>query len=123
MSAKVKRELALAPRSVDAGRSSKAADAIGSYDPAAATRGSYDPAAPATIEATGDCRPVVAVADDVLDVAGATQLLRIGRNMVYELVARNAIPHRRLGKQIRFSRAAIMRWLDSWSLRIAKEGQ
>jgi len=38
------------------------------------------------------------------------------------LVARNAIPHRRLGKQIRFSRAAIMRWLDPWSSQGAKEG-
>jgi excisionase family DNA binding protein len=63
------------------------------------------------------------VADDVLDVAGATRLLRIGRNTVYELVARNAIPHRRLGKQIRFSRAAVMRWLGGWSLQGAKEGQ
>jgi excisionase family DNA binding protein len=59
----------------------------------------------------------------VLDVAGAAQLLRVGRNTVYELVARNAIPHRRLGNRIRFSRAAIMRWLASWSLQGAKEGQ
>jgi excisionase family DNA binding protein len=64
------------------------------------------------------------VADDaVLDVADVTELLRIGRNTVYELVGRNAIPHRRRGKQIRFSRVAIMRWLGSWSLQGAKEGQ
>src|SRR5262249_38829203 len=62
-------------------------------------------------------------ADEVLDVDGATKLLRIGRNTIYELVGRNEIPHRRLGKQIRFSRAAIMRWLDSWSSQDAKEGQ
>jgi len=123
MHAKLKRDLT--PRGVDACRSSEAAEAIpaGSYDPAAATRGSYAPAAPATIDTTGDTDPVAAVTEDVLDVADVTRLLRIGRNMVYKLVARNAIPHRRLGKQIRFSRAAIMRWLDSWSLRIAKEGQ
>jgi excisionase family DNA binding protein len=60
--------------------------------------------------------------DDVLDVAGAMQLLRVGRNTVYELVARNEIPHRRLGKQIRFSRVAIMRWFASWSSQGAKEG-
>jgi excisionase family DNA binding protein len=82
--------------------------------------GSYDPVTSAGSEPdAGD----PAAVDDVLDVAGATQLLRVGRNTVYELVARNAIPHRRLGKQIRFSRAAIMRWLDSWSLQGAKEGQ
>lgn len=62
-------------------------------------------------------------ADDVLDVVQVARVLRIGRNTIYELVGRNAIPHRRLGKQIRFSRAAIMRWLDSWSLQGAKERQ
>jgi excisionase family DNA binding protein len=58
----------------------------------------------------------------VLDVEDVRELLHLGRNKVYELVARNAIPHRRFGKQIRFSHAAIMRWLDSWSARDAKEG-
>jgi excisionase family DNA binding protein len=62
-------------------------------------------------------------ADDVLDVVQVGRVLRIGRNTIYELVGRNAIPHRRLGKQIRFSRAAIMRWLDSWSSQGAKERQ
>ena len=61
--------------------------------------------------------------DDVLDVVQVARVLRIGRNTIYELVGRNAIPHRRLGKQIRFSRAAIMRWLDSWSSHGAKERQ
>jgi excisionase family DNA binding protein len=61
--------------------------------------------------------------DDVLDVPRVATLFAIGRNTVYDLVARNAIPHRRLGKQIRFSRTAVMRWLDSWSLRDQKEGQ
>jgi excisionase family DNA binding protein len=64
-----------------------------------------------------------AMSDDVLDVPGAARLLRIGRNSVYDLVGRNEIPHRRLGKQIRFSRAAIMRWFASWSSQDAKEGQ
>jgi excisionase family DNA binding protein len=87
-------------------------------------RGSYDPGG----HANGKARAAHAtdeqmLVDDVLDVEGATQLLRIGRNTVYELVGRNEIPHRRLGKQIRFSRAAIMRWLDSWSSQGAKEGQ
>jgi excisionase family DNA binding protein len=50
--------------------------------------------------------------DEVIDVQAVARLLHVGRNTVYELVGRNAIPHRRLGKQIRFSRAAVMRWLD-----------
>jgi excisionase family DNA binding protein len=61
--------------------------------------------------------------DDVIDVRGAVRMLRVGRNKVYEMVARNEIPHRRFGRRIRFSRVAIMRWLDSWSLQGAKEGQ
>ena len=61
--------------------------------------------------------------DAVLDVEEVASLLRIGRNTIYELVGRNEIPHRRLWKQIRFSRRALMRWLDSWSLQGAKERQ
>jgi excisionase family DNA binding protein len=58
---------------------------------------------------------------DVLVVDDVARLLRVGRNAVYDLVARNAIPHCRLGKHIRFSRAAVMQWLSSWSSRGAKE--
>lgn len=55
---------------------------------------------------------------DVLDVAGAMALLRLGRNTVYQLCAQNKIPHRRIGGvegrrgEIRFSRAALLRWLE-----------
>lgn len=86
-------------------------DMLGPYDPTAQARGD------------GSATPSESFLDDVLDVEGATRLLRIGRNTIYELVGRNEIPHRRLGKQIRFSRAAIMRWLDPWSSQGAKEGQ
>ena len=57
---------------------------------------------------------------DVIDVPAVARLLSVGRNTVYAMVSRNAIPHRRLGKQIRFHRAAVMRWLDSWSSRGAE---
>ena len=73
--------------------------------------------------ATSGGTPDLLSDDDVLDVAEAAKLLRIGRNLLYELVGRNKIPHRRLGKQIRFSRAAVMRWLAQCSLQDAKEGQ
>lgn len=59
---------------------------------------------------------------DVIDVPAVARMLAVGRNTVYAMVARNAIPHRRLGKQIRFHRAAVMRWLSSWSSQGAKEG-
>lgn len=60
--------------------------------------------------------------NDVLDVAQVTALLRVGRNHVYNLVSRNEIPHRRVGKHLRFSRAAIVRWLEGWSSQVAQEG-
>lgn len=60
-------------------------------------------------------------ASDVLVVEDVSRLLRVGRNAVYDLVAKNAIPHCRLGKHIRFSRVAVMQWLSSWSSRGAKE--
>lgn len=59
--------------------------------------------------------------DDVLDVPDVMRLLHLGRNSVYGLVSRHEIPFRRLGKQIRFSREALMRWLSSCSLQGAKE--
>jgi excisionase family DNA binding protein len=89
-----------------------APDMLGAYEPSAQPGGDGNSATsePAAI-------------DEVLDVERAARLLQIGRNTIYELVGRNEIPHRRLGRQIRFSRAAIMRWLDSWSSQDAKEGQ
>jgi len=61
--------------------------------------------------------------DDVaLDVPQVATLLCVGRNTIYALVARNQIPHRRLGKAIRFSRTAVMSWLST-SWQVAKEGE
>ncbi len=76
--------------------------------------------APPFLRPANDEQPTV---DAVLDVEDVARLLRVGRNTVYELVGRDEIPNRRLGKQIRFSRAAIMRWLDPWSSRGADERQ
>ena len=63
--------------------------------------------------ATPQIRPAndAQATSDVLDVEETARLLRVGRNTIYELVGRNEIPHRRLGKQIRFSRDALMSWL------------
>ena len=61
--------------------------------------------------------------EDVLTVAQAAKFLRMGRNAVYDAVGRGQIPHRRIGRAIRLSRAALVRWLGSWSSQDAKEGQ
>jgi excisionase family DNA binding protein len=64
----------------------------------------------------------LAVPDDVLDVPHVASLLRVGRSTIYALVAKNQIPHRRLGRAIRFSRASVMSWLST-SWQVAKEGR
>ena len=52
-------------------------------------------------------------ADDAITVAEAAKLLRVGRNALYEAVARGEVPHLRIGKLIRLSRQAVMRSLSS----------
>jgi len=80
-------------------------------------------ATPANVDDHEATSSVVGVdAEAVLDVEDIATLLRVGRNTVYSLVAKNQIPHRRLGKQIRFSRAAVMSWLSA-SWQVAKEGK
>jgi excisionase family DNA binding protein len=51
------------------------------------------------------------------------KFLQLGRNAVYDAIGRGEIPHRRIGRAIRLSRAALVRWLGSWSSQDAKEGQ
>ena len=49
--------------------------------------------------------------NDVLTVEQAAKFLRLGRNAVYDAIGRGEIPHRRIGRMIRLSRAALVRWL------------
>jgi excisionase family DNA binding protein len=60
--------------------------------------------------------------DEVLTVVDVAKLLRVGRNSLYEAIRRDEVPHRRIGRKILLSRRAIMRWLEGWSLQVAKEG-
>lgn len=69
-----------------------------------------------------DPRADAAADPDVLTVEEGAALLRIGRNTLYHAIGRGQIPHRKIGKVIRLSRAALVRWLDSWSTQDAKEG-
>lgn len=48
---------------------------------------------------------------EVLDVEAVAALLKLGRNAVYDACARGEIPHRRIGKSLRFSKSAILNWL------------
>jgi hypothetical protein len=46
------------------------------------------------VQAANENEPGIEDADAVLDVEQVARLLRVGRNTIYELVTRNAIPHR-----------------------------
>jgi excisionase family DNA binding protein len=80
----------------------------------------FEPATKGAV-AAASARPTAA--DEVIDVQAVARLLHVGRNTVYALVARNQIPHRRLGKQIRFHQAAVMQWLGSWCVQNEREGR
>jgi excisionase family DNA binding protein len=49
---------------------------------------------------------------DVMTVEDGAAFLRIGRNALYDAIGRGEVPHRRIGKSIRLSRAALVRWLE-----------
>jgi excisionase family DNA binding protein len=65
---------------------------------------------------------VAELADDVLDVRGAMALLKVGRDAIYAGCARQEIPHRKIGRTLRFSRNALVRWLDSCGQQGAQKG-
>ena len=48
----------------------------------------------------------------LLTVPEVAKVLRIGRNLAYELVARGEIPSVRLGRVIRVPRSSLERWLE-----------
>jgi excisionase family DNA binding protein len=50
---------------------------------------------------------------EIMDVAETAAFLRVGKNAVYDLVARNEIPHKRVGRSIRFARSALLAWLGA----------
>lgn len=61
-------------------------------------------------------------ADATLSAEAAARFLGVDRKTVYEYANRGVIPHRRLGKRLLFSRAALVSWLDHASLRRPGKG-
>ena len=62
----------------------------------------------------GSCdewKPPATVASDVLTADEVAGLLRVDRKTVYDAAGRGELPHRRLGKRLVFSRAALLDWL------------
>jgi len=48
---------------------------------------------------------------DVLNADEVARLLRVDRKTVYDAAGRGHMPHRRIGKRLVFSRAALLDWL------------
>ena len=59
---------------------------------------------------------------NLLTVPEAAKLLRIGRNLAYDLVARGEIPSVRLGRVIRVPRTALEQWLEAPSRASGQDG-
>lgn len=53
---------------------------------------------------------------DVLDVREAAGYLKFSRRKLYDLVRRGVVPHKRIGRQYRFSRPALAAWLSGPSV-------
>ena len=48
----------------------------------------------------------------LLTVPEAARILRISRNLAYELVRQNVLPHIRLGRRILVPRRALQSWIE-----------
>ncbi len=49
---------------------------------------------------------------EVLDVDGASELIGISPDSINYYVQNNLIPHKKIGKHTRFSRAYLLRWIE-----------
>ena len=52
--------------------------------------------------------------DEVLDVEAVAAWLDIGVNLVRKLAFEGKIPARKVGREWRFSKRALLAWLESW---------
>jgi excisionase family DNA binding protein len=49
--------------------------------------------------------------EPLLDASEAAQLLRVPRSTLYELVRSRGLPHIKVGRALRFTRADLSRWI------------
>jgi len=49
---------------------------------------------------------------EILTVEQAAKFLQVGRTQLYEAIGRLEVPHRRIGRSIRLSRTALVRWFE-----------
>lgn len=51
--------------------------------------------------------------DDVLDSVQAAQLLKVSKNTLLKLAQEGKVPGQKVGHQWRFSRLALVKWLEN----------
>jgi excisionase family DNA binding protein len=73
-------------------------------------RVTVDLGAPGPVVGHAELRPLPA--PEVLDAAGAAELLLVEAAAVTELAARGELPGRQIGGEWRFSRSALLAWLS-----------
>lgn len=49
---------------------------------------------------------------ELLTVDEVTQLLKLSKGAVYQMIARREIPYLKIGRRIRFDKEEISKWLD-----------
>ncbi len=52
-------------------------------------------------------------ADELLTLDEAATLLKVPKSWIYERTRKGAIPHLKLGKYLRFPRAALLQWVST----------
>lgn len=55
--------------------------------------------------------PLAVGLPDVLTVEQAAAFLQVGRSTLYDAIGRGDVPYQRIGRHIRLSRDALVRWL------------
>jgi excisionase family DNA binding protein len=53
------------------------------------------------------------MAKEILDVAGAAELLGVSPWTIYQLARKGTIPGARVGKEWRFARASLIQWVSN----------
>lgn len=60
-------------------------------------------------------KPKTVTMQDILTVQEAADLLKVSNDTIYAMVEADKLPHRRVGRQIRFPAWLIIDWLDNGS--------
>jgi excisionase family DNA binding protein len=69
-------------------------------------------------------QPIPDARDDVFSVDEAATFLKVSASSIYDALGRGELPHCRVGKHIRLSRTALVRFLASCGhSQLAKKGQ